>query len=66
MLADLVPAPVRAVVYLLTVMLAAAYAVIEANTHLHWGWQAGYAAWNALAGALAVANTPRPPDSEGA
>jgi hypothetical protein len=52
------PAKVRAVIYLVTVMLAAAYAVVESNVNLHWGWQAGYAAWNALAGVLAVSNTP--------
>lgn len=56
---DLVPPRARAVVYLVTVMLAAAYAVIEANIDLHWGWQAGYAAWNAVAGVLAVSNTAR-------
>jgi hypothetical protein len=59
MLAEIIPAKARAVVYLVTVMLAAAFAVVEVNTSLHWGWQAGYAAWNAGAGVLAVANTPK-------
>lgn len=63
MVAELVPARVRAVVYVLTVMLAAAYAVITANVDLHWGWEAGYAAWNALAGVLAAANTKSTPDT---
>ena len=58
-LGTLIPAKARALVYLATVMLAAAYAVTVASIDLHWGWQAGYAAWNALAGALAVANTTR-------
>lgn len=57
------PPKVRAGIYLLTVMLAPAYAVVAANVALHWGWQAGYAAWNALAGAVAVANTARTPDA---
>lgn len=52
----LLPAPVRAVLYVITVGLAAAYAVVEANMTLHFGWVAGYAAWNAMIGALAVSN----------
>ena len=51
-----IPAQARALVYLITVMLAAFYAVVEANIDLHWGWQAGYAAWNAGAAVLAAAN----------
>lgn len=47
----------RAIVYVLSVMLAAAYAVVEANVDLHWGVMAGYAAWNAGVGVLAVSNT---------
>lgn len=58
---DLVPPRIRALVYLLTVMLAAAYVVAEANVALHWGWVAGYAAWNAGAAALAVSNTAKAP-----
>lgn len=56
-IAGLFPPRARAVIYVLTVMLSAAYAVIVASVDLHWGWQAAYAAWNALAGALAVSNT---------
>jgi hypothetical protein len=56
-ISDLFPPRLRAVIYVITVMLAPAYAVIEANTNLHFGWQAAYAAWNGLAGALAVSNT---------
>jgi hypothetical protein len=52
----LLPAPVRAVLYVITVGLAAAYAVVEANVDLHFGYVAGYAAWNAMIGALAVSN----------
>jgi hypothetical protein len=52
-----VPEFVRFVVYVLTAMLAAAYAVVEANTDVHWGWLAAYASWNAGAGILAAANT---------
>ena len=54
----LLPPRARAVIYVITVILAAAYAVIEANTDLHYGWMAAYAGWNAGAGVLAVANTP--------
>lgn len=52
---------VRAVIYVLTVMLAAAYATVEANVDLHWGVMAAYAAWNAGAGVLAVSNTKAAP-----
>lgn len=52
----LLPANVRAILYVVTVGLAAAYAVFEANIDLHFGYQAGYAAWNAMIGALAVSN----------
>ena len=52
----LLPASVRAVLYVITVGLAAAYAVVEANVDLHFGYVAGYAAWNAMIGALAVSN----------
>jgi hypothetical protein len=52
----LLPPQVRAILYVITVGLAAAYAVLEANLALHYGWQAGYAAWNAMIGALAVSN----------
>jgi hypothetical protein len=52
----LLPAHIRAILYVVTVGLAAAYAVLEANLTLHFGWQAGYAAWNAMIGALAVSN----------
>lgn len=52
----LLPPAVRAILYVITVGLAAAYAVIEANVQLHYLWQASYAAWNAMIGALAVSN----------
>ena len=56
-IAELVPPKVRAVIYLLPAMFSAAYGVIEANTSVHWGWQAAWAAWTAGAGLLAAANT---------
>jgi hypothetical protein len=56
--AEMFPPRFRAVVYILTVMLAAAFAVVEANIDLHWAWMAGYAAWNAAAGLLAVSSVP--------
>ena len=52
-------AKVRSIIYMVTVMLAAAYAVVEANVNVHWGVQAAYAGWNALVAALAVSNVPR-------
>jgi len=70
---NLLPARMRAIIYVVSVALAAAYAVFEANLELHFGWQAGYAAWNAAVGALAVSNVKsdpgtvvvvQPPDSE--
>lgn len=63
-LSELIPARARVLIYLATVMLAAAYAVIIANIDLEWWWQAAYAAWNALAGAVAVANTTRSKQEE--
>lgn len=57
--ADIVTPRQRSIIYVLTVMLAAAYAVVEANIDLHWAWMAGYAAWNAGVGLLAVSNTAR-------
>jgi ABC-type Fe3+ transport system substrate-binding protein len=56
--ADLLPPKWRSLIYLVSVMLAPAFAVIEANADLHYGWLAGYAAWNGLVGLLAVSNTP--------
>lgn len=56
--ADLFTPRQRAVIYLLSVIAAPAYAVIEANAGLHWGVAAGYAAWNGLVGIVAVSNTP--------
>jgi hypothetical protein len=58
---DVLPPRVRALIYVLSAMLAAAYGVIEANTNVHWGWLAGYAAWNAGVGLLAVSNTAKAP-----
>ena len=52
----LLPPAVRAILYVITVGLAAAYAVVEANVDLHFGFVAGYASWNAMIGALAVSN----------
>jgi hypothetical protein len=56
-IAGIFPPRVRALIYLSAAMLAPAYAVVEANTNLHFGWVAGYAAWNGLVGVLAAANT---------
>lgn len=58
---ELFPPRVRAAVYLITVVAAAVYAVIEAQIDLHWGWQAAYAGWNAFAGTIAVSNIPTSP-----
>jgi hypothetical protein len=62
--ATLLPAHIRAILYVISIGLAAAYAVIVANVDLHWGWQAAYAAWNAMIGALAVTNVGNPPPGE--
>jgi hypothetical protein len=48
---------VRAVLYVLTVMLAAFYAVATKAVDIAWPYEAAYAAWNAGIGALAVSNT---------
>ncbi len=58
-IADQFTARTRTWIYLFTGMLAAAYAVIEANVNLHWGVTAAYAAWNFFASAVAVSNVPR-------
>lgn len=55
---SLLPAKWRALIYVFTVMAGAAYAVVEANADLHYAVAAGYAAWNAGAALLAVANIP--------
>lgn len=57
-IADLFTPKQRALIYLLSVIASAAYVVVEANVDLHWGVAAGYAAWNALVGIVAVSNTP--------
>ena len=56
---DLLTPRVRSIIYVASTMLAAAYAVVEANVDLHWGVMASYAAWNAGVGVLAVSNTAR-------
>jgi predicted neutral ceramidase superfamily lipid hydrolase len=56
--ADLFTPRQRSLIYLLSVVAAAAYAVVAANTELHYGILAAYAGWNALVGLLAVSNTP--------
>lgn len=58
-IADIFTAKQRSIIYLLSILLAPAYLVVESNTTLHWGILAVYAAWNALIGALAVSNVPR-------
>jgi hypothetical protein len=59
----LLPPGIRAAIYVISVALAAAYAVFEANIDLHFGWQAGYASWNAAVGALAVSNVKSNPEA---
>lgn len=56
-LSELFPPKLRALVYVVSAMISSAYAVIEANTNLHWGWLAALAAWNTFAGLLAASNT---------
>jgi hypothetical protein len=59
----LLPAHIRAILYVITVGLAAAYAVVQANIQLHYGWEAAYAAWNGMIGALAASNVGNAPDA---
>jgi hypothetical protein len=54
---SLLPPRVRTVIYLLTVVAAAVYAVLEADMELRTGVKAGYAGWNAFAAAVAASNT---------
>ena len=56
--ADLFSPRTRTVIYLLSVVLAAAFGVVTANVDLHWAILAGYAGWNAGVGLIAVSNTP--------
>jgi hypothetical protein len=56
--ADLFTPKQRVLIYLFSVLIAAAYPIIELNTELHWGFLAGWAAWNAFVGLVAVSNTP--------
>ena len=66
--ADLFSPRTRTVIYLLSVVLAAAFGVVTANVDLHWAILAGYAGWNAGVGLIAVSNTPstRSGDDRGA
>jgi hypothetical protein len=57
--ADLFTPKQRLIVYLLSVLIGAAYPVVELNTDLHWGFLAGYAAWTAFIGLVAASNVPR-------
>jgi hypothetical protein len=54
---DLLPPKVRAIIYVVAAMLAAAWVVITENTNLHWGYVAGYAAWGVGVNLLAASNT---------
>jgi hypothetical protein len=53
---SLLPARARSILYVVSVMLAAGYAVVEANATLHYGITAAYAMWNAGIAVLAVSN----------
>lgn len=55
--ADLFTPRQRTAIYLASVMLAAAFAVVTANVDLHYAVEAVYAAWNAGIGLLAFSNT---------
>lgn len=59
--ADLFTPRQRTIIYLLSVMLGAAYGIVSTATTIHWGLLAAYAAWNAGVGLLAVSNVPRLP-----
>jgi hypothetical protein len=54
---DLLPPKVRAIIYVVAAMLAAAWVVITENAALHWGYVAGYAAWQVGVNLLAASNT---------
>lgn len=56
--ADLFTVRQRTIIYLLSVMLGAAYPIVSGQVDLHWGFLAGYASWNTLVGLIAVSNTP--------
>ena len=56
-ISEVIPPRWRATIYIVSAMLAAAWAVIEANVDIPWPYLAGYAAWNAGVGLLAASNT---------
>jgi len=58
-IADLFSARVRSLIYLLSILVAPAYLVVEANVTMPWPVLAAYASWNALVGLVAVSNVPR-------
>lgn len=58
--ADLFSARARTIIYLLSVMAAAAMGIVSVSTDLHWAVQAVWASWNAFVGLIAVSNVNRP------
>ena len=58
--ADLFSARSRTIIYLLSVMAAAAMGIISVSVDLHWGVQAVWASWNAFVGLIAVSNVNKP------
>lgn len=58
--ADLFPPRVRTIIYLLSVMAAAAMGIVSVSTDIHWAAQAVWASWNAFVGLVAVSNVNKP------
>jgi hypothetical protein len=56
-ISELLPPRARAIIYVLSAMLAAAWLVIVENADLHWGWVAAYSAWTVGVNLLAAVNT---------
>lgn len=49
----------RTIIYLVSVMAAAAMGIISVSVQLHWAFLAAWAAWNAFVGLVAVSNVDR-------
>lgn len=58
--ADLFSARTRTVIYLISVMAAAAMGIVSVSVDLHWSVKAAWASWNAFVGLLAVSNVNKP------
>lgn len=59
-ISELIPPKARAVLYVLTGMLAPFYVVAANAVDLAWYWVGAYASWNGLVAVVAAANTNRP------